>query len=323
MRSPRRTGALGHAMALAALLCLPALAWAGAKPGLELVVLGSGGPELAHGRASTSYLVREDGKAKLMIDAGAGAMANFARSGARIEDLQAVLLSHLHVDHSVDLASLVKASYFGDRTRDLPILGPGGNGRVPSTREFVDALFASPGGAYRYLSDYVDARAPDRYALRPVDIRADWERPGIYRTEIDGFAISAMPVSHGPIPALAWRIEKHGRAIVFAGDTSDQAGRLAGFAKGADVLVVHLAVADDGDPVANALHMPPARLLQRVDEAKPGRLVLSHIMGRTESFAPAFAGRLAARRDPVDVVVARDLDVIALECGEASRHAGR
>lgn len=46
-------------------------------------------------------------------------------------------------------------------------------------------------------------------------------------------------------------------------------------------------------------------------------------MGRTESFAPAFAGRLAARRDPVDVVVARDLDVIALECGEASRRAGR
>ena len=76
---------------------------------VELLVLGSGGPEL-DARASTSYLLFIDNKAKLIIDMGSGSMLGFEKSDARLEDVDAVVLTHLHIDHSVDLPSYVKAT---------------------------------------------------------------------------------------------------------------------------------------------------------------------------------------------------------------------
>jgi ribonuclease BN (tRNA processing enzyme) len=40
--------------------------------GVELQVLGSGGPELEDKRASTSYLVWQDGAARILVDSGGG-----------------------------------------------------------------------------------------------------------------------------------------------------------------------------------------------------------------------------------------------------------
>jgi len=46
-----------------------------------LEVLGSGGPELGDGRASSGYLVWMDGKARILVDMGSGSMLNFEQSG--------------------------------------------------------------------------------------------------------------------------------------------------------------------------------------------------------------------------------------------------
>ena len=64
------------------------------------------------GRASTSYLVWEDGKARVLLDAGGGSALRFGESGARVADIDAVLFSHLHSDHSADFPVLVKSSQF-------------------------------------------------------------------------------------------------------------------------------------------------------------------------------------------------------------------
>ena len=81
------------------------------KTGIWLQVLGSGGPEINDKRASSSYLVWQDGRARILVDMGSGSMLRYEESGARIEDLDVVLLTHLHVDHSADLPALIKASY--------------------------------------------------------------------------------------------------------------------------------------------------------------------------------------------------------------------
>ncbi len=83
---------------------------------IELEILGSGGPEL-DGRASTSYVLWIDNKAKLLVDMGSGSMLRFEQSNAKLKDLEAVVLTHLHIDHSVDLPSFVKAGYFTSRTK--------------------------------------------------------------------------------------------------------------------------------------------------------------------------------------------------------------
>ncbi|SUC39566.1 arylsulfatase [Pasteurella canis] len=87
---------------------------------LDVVILGSGGPEIAlfrssqplQPRASASYLLRENGQAKFIIDLGSGALQRFAQTNAKIEDLQAILVTHFHVDHINDLPTLIKSSFF-------------------------------------------------------------------------------------------------------------------------------------------------------------------------------------------------------------------
>ena len=245
--------------------------------GVQVQVLGSGGPEIDDGRASSGYLIWRAGKARVLIDMGGGSMFRFEQSGARLNDLDVILLTHLHVDHSADLPYLIKASFFSDRDRDLPLYGPTGNRLMPATTEFVRDLFG-PHGAYRYLSDYLDGSAS--YRLIAHDINATGkQRQTVLNSQ--GLRITAVPVHHGPIPALAYRVEIDGRVIVFSGDMNNDNHTLAGLAKGADLLVAHHAIAEQADPVARNLHMPPSVIGMIAAKAGVKRLVLSHRMDRT------------------------------------------
>src|SRR3989344_2318179 len=129
--------------------------------GVRVQVLGSGGPELAGGRASSSYLVWIDGKARALVDLGSGAVLRFGETGANIADLDVILFTHLHVDHSADLPALIKASFFQDRDRVLPVYGPTGNRLMPSTVTFGREMFNSPRGAFRYRGSFVNPRTRD------------------------------------------------------------------------------------------------------------------------------------------------------------------
>ena len=68
-----------------------------AQPKVILQVLGSGGPESGDMRASSGYLIWIDGKSRILIDFGGGASLRFEEVGARIQDLDLILLTHLHV----------------------------------------------------------------------------------------------------------------------------------------------------------------------------------------------------------------------------------
>lgn len=245
--------------------------------GIGLQVLGSGGPELDDGRASSGYVIWHEGRARFLVDLGSGSLLHFEQSGASINDLDAVLLSHLHVDHTNDLPALIKASFFTGRKQDLPLIGPSGNQRMPSTTTYVDKLFG-PEGAYRYLTSYVDGN--DSYRLRPqnVDV-SNTKQQSMWK---EGTAeLTAVAVHHGPIPALAWKIEIEGKRIVFSGDMNNDNGTLAVLAKDADLLVAHNAVPEDIRGAGRQLHMPPSVIGEIASKANIKQLLLSHRMKRT------------------------------------------
>ena len=229
-------------------------------------------------RASSGYLVWRDGRARVLIDMGPGSMLRFEQSGARVEDLEVILLSHLHVDHSADLPALIKASFFTERGADLPVYGPTGNAYMPGARAWVESLFDSKNGAYRYLGSYLTG--DERYRLLAHDIPAQGKSPN---TVIDNarFRLTAVPVHHGPIPALAWRIDIAGRAIVISGDMNGDNHTLETLANGADLLVAHHAVPEGAQGVERNLHMPPSVIGRIAATAKVKQLVLSHRMNRT------------------------------------------
>src|SRR5215813_15105411 len=184
--------------------------------GVAVQVLGSGGPELQDKRAMSSYLVWENGQARVLIDAGGGSALRFGESGAQMSQLDVILFSHFHVDHSGDFAALIKSSWFEDRKRPLPIYGPAGNDFMPATTEFASAFFGTH-GAYRYLSELLVGSEEGSYKMQPHDVTADQGPASVFRNE--DFRASAVRVLHGAVPALAWRVETGGKAVVFSGDT--------------------------------------------------------------------------------------------------------
>ncbi len=246
--------------------------------GIAVQVMGSGGPELQDKRASSSYLVWEDGHARVLVDAGGGSALRFGESGATMSQLDVILFSHFHVDHSGDFTALIKSSWFEDRKRPLPIYGPPGNNFMPSTTEFVSDLFGEH-GAYRYLSELSVPGEGGSYLMQPHNVIASSTPVTAFRS--GDITTSAVRVIHGGVPALAWRVEIGGKSIVFSGDTNGEGEGLVRLAKNADVFVAHNAVPEGATGVERNLHMPPSVIGQIAAEAHVKSLVLSHRMLRT------------------------------------------
>jgi ribonuclease BN (tRNA processing enzyme) len=257
----------------------PAQAQSCGLTGLAVQVLGSGGPEVQDKRASTSYLIWDHGTARVIVDAGGGSALRFGESGAQMSQVDVVLFSHFHIDHSGDFPSLVFSSWFEDRKRPLPVYGPPGNGFMPSTTEFVRGLFSEPHGTWRYLSDLVEPGAKESYTLEPHDVAAGSKPVLVFRNS--DMVVYAVRVIHGGFPALAWRVDMGGKRIVFSGDTNGEGDGLTQLALDADLFVAHNAVPEGATGVERRLHMPPSVIGMIAANAHVKRLILSHRMLRT------------------------------------------
>ena len=250
------------------------------QQGIWLQILGSGGPELNDKRASSAYLIWVDGQSRVLVDAGTGAARNFEQAGADFAALDAVLLSHLHVDHSADLPALIKGSYFTQRQRNLPVFGPDGNRLMPDTKSFVNALFAADHGAYRYLDNYLeDSKQSSSYR---IEARV-YSEPYALTQNI---GVSAIGVQHGPIPALAWRVDiqlpdGQQKSLAFSGDMASGGQAFIEHIQDVDVFIAHHAIPEKAHPIARNLHMPPSVIADYANKAKVKHLLLSHHMLRS------------------------------------------
>ncbi len=276
---------------------------------VSVQVLGSGGPELDDGRTSSGYLIWVDEKARLLVDAGTGSSVQFGATGAKLEDLEGIILSHLHTDHAADIPSFIKGSYFTSRKTSLPVIGPKGNDVMPSTQAFVNALIQST-GAFPYLSSYLDAQNDD-YTVRPMTVtQATLERP-FQQVLGSDITVEALTVHHGPIPALSWRVKVNGCEIVFSGDTNDKARELAKFGAHADLLVLHNAIDDNASASAKNLHMTPDQLIAVAQASQAKRVLISHIMKRSEPGLEGLVEAIAVVA-PGSVFAAKELMNISL-----------
>lgn len=309
-RSPRNQSCTGLFLALlgfsGSLALTPvAVAQSCGAPGVVLQVLGSGGPELQDKRASSSYLVWEGGQARVLVDAGGGSALRFGESGAQMSQLDVILFSHFHADHSSDFSALIKSSWFEDRKRPLPIYGPAGNEFMPSTVEFVGDFFGAEHGAYRYLSELLVPGQEGSYKMLPHNVVAGTTPRVVLRS--GGLTVSAVRVIHGAVPALAWRVELGGKAIVFSGDTNGDGEGLSRLAASADLFVVHNAVPEGATGIERRLHMPPSVIGQIAADAKVKSLILSHRMLRTLGKEDSTLAEVR-KRYPGPVTFANDLD---------------
>jgi ribonuclease BN (tRNA processing enzyme) len=307
MYSPRRW--VKNLLVLVSLLSLcgasPVTAQSCGSAGLAVQVLGSGGPELQDKRASTSYLIWLNGRARVMVDAGGGSALRFGESGAQMSQVDVFLFSHFHVDHSGDFPALIFSSWFEDRNRPLPIFGPSANKFMPSTTEFVSDLFSEPRGAWRYLSDLVEPGGEGSYQLQPHNVAPSPVPVLVFRNaDIAAYAVSVV---HGVFPSLAWRVEIGGKRIVFSGDTDGEGDGLTELASKADLFVAHNAVPEGATGVERRLHMPPSVIGTIAANAHVQQLVLSHRMLRTLGKESETEAEIR-RRYSGPILFANDLD---------------
>jgi ribonuclease BN (tRNA processing enzyme) len=249
--------------------------------GVSLQILGSGGPIADDGRASAGYLVWLDGKSRFMIDAGGGTFLRFGQTGASFEDLSHIAISHFHTDHSADLAPLLKSGFFSERTASLSISGPGGGGPYPSLDKFLKRMLGTDTGAYAYLSGYLDGSAGLVKLETSVVDPAIEKAYRVYSDPDNDLEVLAIGVPHGPVPALAYRVKVGRQSIVFSGDQNGSSEAFIDFARGADVLVMHMPVPEGVSGVGRRLHAPPSVIGDIATASGAGKLVLSHFMARS------------------------------------------
>lgn len=287
----------------------PSAAECPASEGVALQVLGSGGPIADDERASSAYILWIDGQSRVMIDAGGGSFLRFGEAGARFEALDFVGLSHFHTDHSADFPALLKSGYFADRERPLGVAGPGAGGPFPSLNDYLKALLEPGAGVYGYLGGYLDGTG-GLVRLSPSEISIDATEPAtVFASDV--LEITALPVPHGIVPALGFRVRVGDTSIVFASDQNGSDSAFIEFARDADVLVMHMPIPEAATGGALQLHAKPSRIGAIAAAADVNTLVLSHFMARS---LRDFEGNVKSVQGAFDgkIVVAEDLACLRL-----------
>ena len=175
---------------------------------MRITLLGTGCPQVDAHRFGPASLVCAGGH-RFLIDCGSGVTQRLLAAGSSGAQLDAVLLTHLHSDHVIDLYQLIISSWHQGRDRPQRILGPAG------TRAFAAAT----------MEVWRSERAQ----------RIAWERrPSVAALELDivefeegiiwdagGVRIAAFEVDHLPVqPAFGFLIEAEGCRVGFSGDTT-------------------------------------------------------------------------------------------------------
>jgi ribonuclease BN (tRNA processing enzyme) len=206
-----------------------------------------------------------------------------------------IAVSHLHPDHISDLPSFLWSTR-NSRGGPLAIAGPSGNDIVPGFATFLDRLFDPKSGAFQVLGPimadppgnsgviHLDAREVDVTKTDPTTVFED-----------AGMTVRALRIPHGNVPALAYRAETRDTSVVFSSDQNGSDPRFVDFARGADVLIMHLATNQANNP----LHASPAVVGRIAHTAGVGRLIVSHL-GQFE-LDPAIAEVKASFTGPLTI----------------------
>jgi ribonuclease BN (tRNA processing enzyme) len=243
-------------------------------------ILASGGPAINPERASTSYLLWVSGQARMLVDMGGGAYLRFGQSKAKLSDLALVAISHLHADHVSDLPALLWLSQLV-RTEPLPIVGPSGNSVAsgpaandvaPDFQTFLTRLFDDKNGAFPAMGGTLGGRGNGvRLNVSVIDVTKT-EPSTVF--EGRGLKVTALGIPHANMPNLAYRVETSEGSVVFSSDQNGTNPKFVDFAKNANLLIMHLAIAAG---TTNPLHAAPAVVGRLAQEAHVGRLIVSHI----------------------------------------------
>ena len=218
---------------------------------MQLTVLGSGTFQPTPERGCSGYLI-EIGEKKILLDAGSGVLRQLSKVNLFVEDIDIIVLTHLHIDHTGDLAPLLFAKHniVKNNKRDLSLLGP------PGFKKFFSLLNVVYKGSIK----------PEDYVLNVQEYNES-------SINFGDFSITFLPVMHTE-DSYGVRIEDNdGGTLAYSGDT-DYCDNLITLCRKSDVAVIECSFQDNQKLSG---HMTPSEVGKAAHLAECKRVLLTHI----------------------------------------------
>jgi len=240
---------------------------------MRLRVLGCSGGYPTPESGNTGFLLKE-GESRIWLDAGTGSFGVLQRF-TDFRTLDAIVLSHLHADHCLDIYPLYIALRYGDvkMERRIPIYS------VPGAQERLERIVdGEPGDRLGVIFDFHEVDEGDE-------------------VEVAGVRFRFLRMDH-PIHTLGIRADSPTGSLTYSADTGPGAD-LAKFAKGTDLLVCEATYQDarKGAP----LHLSAREAAETAVRAKAGELVLTHLWPGLDPHVSLAEAKEAAGKIPVDL----------------------
>lgn len=235
---------------------------------MRVTVIGCSGSFPGPDSPASCYLVEADGFA-VVLDLGNGALGPLQKH-IGLYDVDAILLSHLHADHCVDLCGYWVARKYapGGSKPKIPVHGPPG-----TADRMARAYDVEPDPGMREIFEFEELSPGTR--------------------DIGPFRVTTAAVNH-PVEAYGFRIEHAGRVLAYSGDTG-ACDALVDLARDADLFLCEASFLDDQN-LPTDMHLTAREAAEHAALAGARRLVLTHLQPWNDRMQTLLEAKFEAKR---------------------------
>ncbi len=261
---------------------------------MKVTVLGNCAGQTAE-YETTNFLI-DSGETKVLLDAGPGVVAQLYRAGITMLDIEAVVLTHSHGDHTLGFP------YYAFNCFAERLSGGSGPSKIPiiALREVFEGVnnmlaFCYPPGKF------------------PGFAFENWEVPSDSLSEfvIKDVTIKTTPVSH-VVPNIGVRFEVGAKSVTFSSDTVYDE-RLVALAKGSRVLVHEaFALGEMGEMASRTKHSTAEEAGRAAKAAGVGKLILAHPLPQYRSKKNELIAEARTRFDG-EILLPSELETIIID----------
>lgn len=249
---------------------------------MKATLLGTGTSYPDPTRVQSGILI-EAGEQRVLFDVGSGVLHRLTQLEIDLKTLDSVFLSHFHIDHCSDFQTLCQSLWLSEYDRPLKLFAP------PMVREWSRGVHDV---AFTYLRDKLLIETTileENFVLHQGNL-----------------VVTNTQTNHSSMDTRAFRIEHEGRSLVISSDTAPSR-KIIELAKDCDVLVHECSWLDGPHP--DGVHTSPSELAQIVEEANPGKLILTHVSPEVVANREKVV-EIVKKRTDAEVIFGEDLMVL-------------